>query len=99
MSIIEELTKPKTSKQDLGAFADKAEEALAGASKALSELQQKQRELKEQNLTINTVNALVSRISNLEDKFDTLVSYIKLSTDVLAKESALLDKIEASLKM
>ena len=101
MSIIEELVKQKKQidLREVSEFAVKAGSALAEANKALEELQRKQRELKEENLTIATVNSLMNKISSFEGKFDTLVDYLKLSSDVLSQESALLTKIDKALKM
>ena len=99
MGILEELAKQKKGIDihEVAVFADNAQKALKEATQALDELQVKQRELKEENLTMATVNALMSKIGGFEAKFDTLVDYLKLSAQTLERENILLDKIEGEL--
>jgi len=101
MSILDELVKNKKTinLREVEDFAQATGEALAEANRALEELQRKHQAIKEENLTFNTVQTLVSKMDSFEAKFAVLVNYLKLSTAVLAKESELLDKIDEALKV
>lgn len=101
MSILEELveTKKKIDLREVDEFAKAAGNTLREAKQALEMLQQKHRQIKEENLTFNTVQTLVSKMEAFEQKFESFVNYLQLSTAVLEKESALLDKIDKALKV
>ena len=101
MSILDELVKNKKTinLREVEDFAQATGEALAEANRALEELQRKHQAIKEENLTFNTVQTLVSKMDSFEAKFDTFAQYLLLSKQILDQESALLNKIDEALKV
>ena len=105
MGILEELQKPKPA--NIPKLTDSALEAMDTANKAITSLNEannilsainvKHEELKEENLKLVTIKAFSAQLNSFEAKFDTLVDYLKLSTDVLEQEKDLLSKIEGEL--
>jgi len=101
MSILDDLVSNKKNLDinEVAAFASSAAEAMRQANGALDNLKQKYREIKETELTVATVQSLVSKMDSFEAKFDTFAQYLLLSKQILDQESALLNKIDEALKV
>jgi len=92
--------KKKLDTKEIAEFTHSASEALEQANKALMELQNKHRELKETDLTFNTIQTLIAKMdAAFEAKFNKFTEYLTLNKEVLQKELELLTKIDEALKV